>query len=277
MKKILVTTDFSAHSKAAMRFAIQMASQGEVALTFLHISHIPRPTTWTETTYTAHEKSELDRVRETLSHFVESVYKSREIDPANYTCVVKNSPFTDSTIKDYAADHAFDYICISARGAGMFEKLFGTTTSNLINQSSVPVIAVPGNYRTSKLTTVLYASDLSSLAPQLTRVVNFAEPLGAIVELLHFSTALEPVIDPEIIDLAIQKHTDYPIAVHLKPRHLVHTLTADIEGVIKAQKPSVLIMFTTQNEGFFDRLFRSGNSIDCSFLTTVPLLVFSNP
>ena len=276
MKKILVTTDFSANSKAAMRFAIQLASQSDVALTFLHVSHIPRPTTWTETTYAAHEKSELDKVRETLDQFVESLYKRRQIEPINSTCVVKNSPFTDSTIKDYAADHDFDYLCISTCGAGMFEKFFGTTTANLINQSSVPVIAVPGNYRTSELTTVLYASDLSSLAPQITRVVGFAEPLGAAVELLHFSTPLEPVIDPEIIDMAVQKYTNYPVTVHLKPRDLATTLTADIEGVVDAQKPSVLIMFTTQNEGFFDRLFRSGNSIDCSFLTTVPLLVFSN-
>lgn len=277
MKKILVTTDFSANSKAAMRFAIQLASQCDGALTFLHVQHVLRMTTWTDPTYAAHEKSELDKVRKALDHFVESVYKSGRIYPTNYTCVVKNSPFTDSTIKEYAADHAFDYICISTRGAGMFEKLFGTTTSNLINQSSVPVIAVPGTYRASRLTTVLYASDLSSLEPQLTRVVDFAEPLGATIDLLHFSGLTEPVVDPEVIGMAVRKYTDYPVAVHLKPRHLVHTLTNDIRLVIDAQKPSVLIMFTTQNEGFFDRLFRSGNSIDCSFLTTVPLLVFSNP
>jgi nucleotide-binding universal stress UspA family protein len=34
MKKILVTTDLSVSSKAAMRFAIQLASQGDIALTF---------------------------------------------------------------------------------------------------------------------------------------------------------------------------------------------------------------------------------------------------
>ena len=256
-----------------MRFAIQLASQGEVALTFLHVSHILRPTTWNEATYVTHEKGELDTKRETLDQFVEAVYKSREIEPTNYTCVVKNSPFTDSTILDYAADHAFDYICISTHGAGMVDKLFGTTTSNLINQSSVPVIAVPGTYRATKLSTVLYASDLSRL-DEIKRVVDFARPLAATVELLHFSERSEPVIDPDIIGTAVQKYTDYSVAVHLKPRHIVNTLTEDIEGVIHAQKPSALVMFTTQNEGFFARLFGSGKSVDYSFLTTVPLLVF---
>ena len=273
MKKILVTTDFSVNSKAAMRFAIQLASQCEVALTFLHVSHILRPTTWSEATYAAHEKGKLDTERETLGHFVESVYESRHVEPTNYTCVIKNSPFTDSTILDYAADHGFDYICISTRGAGTYEKLFGTTTSNLINQSLVPVIAVPGHYRTTKLATILYASDLSRL-DELKRVVDFARPLSAAVELLHFSELHEPAIDPDIIGMAVQKQTDYPVAVQLKPRHVINTLTEDIEAVINAQKPSLLVMFTTQNEGFFARLFGSGKSIDYSFLTTIPLLIF---
>lgn len=274
MKKILVTTDFSDSSKAAMRFAIQLASQCEVALTFLHVTSIPRPTIWTDATYATYEKGEMDTKQETLNQFVETVYKSRQVDPIIYTGVVKNSPFTDSTILDYAVSHGFDYICISTHGAGVVDRLFGTTTSNLINQSSVPVIAVPDNYRTSKLTTILYASDLSRL-DEVKRVVDFARPLSATVKLLHFSQPHELAIDPEIISTAVSKQTDYPVAVQLTTRHLVNTLTADIEGAIDAQKPSLLVMFTTQTDGFFTRLFGSGNSIDYSFLTTVPLLVFS--
>ncbi|MDB5241021.1 MAG: Universal stress protein family [Spirosoma sp.] len=44
MKKILVTTEFSANSRAALRFAIQLASQSEVALTFLHVKPVMRLT-----------------------------------------------------------------------------------------------------------------------------------------------------------------------------------------------------------------------------------------
>ncbi len=274
MKKILVTTDFSVNSKAAVRFAIQLASQSDTALTFLHVQHIMRMTSWNEATYAAYEKSEVAKAHKTLTDFVESVYKSLKISLVTHLYVIQNSPFADSTIMAYATDHAFDYVCVSARGAGMMEKLFGTTTANLINQSAVPVIAVPGNYRAAKLTTVLYASDLSSLEPQLRRVVNFAKPAGAAVDLLHFSAPNEPVTDPEIIRMAVQTYTDYPVTVHLRPRHFETALTDEIESVIKARKPSVVVMFTTQNDGFFNRLFLSSNSVDCSFLTTAPLLVF---
>jgi nucleotide-binding universal stress UspA family protein len=275
MKKILVTTDFSANSKAALCFAIQIASQCEVALTFLHVQHVMRMTSWSEDTYAAYQKGEITKAQMTLNQFVESIYNELNISPTNYTCVIQNSPFVDSTIMRYAADHAFDFICISTRGAGTLEKLIGTTTANLINQSSVPVIAVPGTYRATKLTSILYASDLSSLEPQLRRVVDFARPLDATVELLHLSTSLDPVTDPEIINMAIRKFADYPINVHLQPRDFAMTLVADIELTLKKTKPSMMIMFTKQNEGFFSRLFLSSNSVDYSFLTTVPLLVFS--
>lgn len=277
MKKILVTTDFSANSKAAMRFAIQLASQSDVALTFLHVQHIMRMTSWNEATYKAYEKSEVEKVQKTLDDFVHSVYKSLKISSQAHQYVIQNSPFVDSTIMTYAAVHTFDYICISARGAGMMEKLFGTTTANLVGQSPVPVIAVPGNYRATKLATVLYASDLSSLGPQLTHVVDFAKPVGATVELLHFNMPFDPVTDPEIICMAVQKYTDYPVTIHLQPRDFETTLTADIEAVIKARKPSLMVMFTTRKDGFFDRLFLSSNSVDYSFLTTIPLLVFGKP
>ena len=274
MKKILVTTDFSANSKAALRFAIQLASQEAVALTFLHVHSVMRPTSWNEATYAEYEKSEIVKAQTTLDRFVGSIYDKLELSPSNFTTVVQNSPLVDSVIRNYAADYAFDFICISARGAGTMEKLFGTTTTNLINQSSVPVVAVPGAYRANPLSHILYASDLSRLEPQLKQVVDFARPLAAEVELLHFSDPGEPVTDPEIIHSAVRKFTDYPIHVQLKPRNLALTVVADIESVTKAAKPSLLIMFTQQQQGFFNRLFGSGNSVDYAFLTTVPLLVF---
>ncbi len=209
-----------------------------------------RMTTWNETTYAAYEKGEVAKVRKTLDDFVNSAYKSQKVNSTNHLCVIQNSPFVDSTIMAYAADHAFDYICLSARGAGMMEKLFGTTTANLVSQSPVPVIAVPGIYRATKLDTMLYASDLSNSEPQLIRVVEFAKPTGATVELLHFSMPFDSVTDPEIIHMAVRKYTDYPVTIHLKSRDFGTTLTADIEAVIEIQNPSLVVMFTTRRDGF---------------------------
>jgi nucleotide-binding universal stress UspA family protein len=274
MTKILVTTDFSTNSKVALRFAIQLASQWEVTLTFLHVQPVMRPTTWSKSMNERYEHTEMTKAQTTLDHFVNSEYKSLNLSPPPHTCVVLNSALTDTVIKNYAADNHFDFICISTRGEGIFEKLVGTTTTNLINQSLVPVIAVPGRYRVAKLTHILYASDLSCIERELRQVVRFARPLAALVELLHFYLPSEPVTDPVIINTAVQTFSDYPVDVQLKPIDLTRTMIANLELAVKKAKPSMMVMFTTQNQGFFHQLFSSSNSVDYSFLTNVPLLIF---
>ena len=163
MKKILVTTDFSAGSKAGLRFAIQLASQSKFALTFFHSYNIISPTAWTAAKIKGYEKSEAAKVQQKLDLFVEKVYQELGIKPEHDKCVIKSSVFAQSNIMEYAAEHHFDFICISTRGAGKLQRLLGTNTANLINNSEIPVIAVPYTYKSKKITSILYASDLANL------------------------------------------------------------------------------------------------------------------
>src|SRR4030066_380837 len=101
MKKVLVTTDLSKNAKAGLRFAIQLATQVPVALTFFYSYHLMKPTSWSDTVFTA------------------------------------------------------------------FQKILGTTTSSLVNFSTVPVIVVPNNYRTKSIKNLLYFSDLDDLDIEL--------------------------------------------------------------------------------------------------------------
>ena len=143
MKKILVTTDFSSNSKAGLRFAIQLASQDDYKLTFFHSYHIMRPTGWSEKVFESFEKSESEKIKRKLCRFVDSVYKSMGVTPINTEYVIRHSFITDGNIIQYAANNKFSYICISRRGSAKHKRIFGTNTSNLIDQSEVPVIAVP--------------------------------------------------------------------------------------------------------------------------------------
>ena len=133
MKRILVTTDFSANSKAGLRFAIQLASQYAYDLTFFHSYHIARSTAWSDVVFNSFEKSETTKIKKRLYRFVDSVYKSMGITAKKTECVIKKSFLTDSNIMEYAAQNKFNYICISRRGNSKYKKIFGTNTSNLIN------------------------------------------------------------------------------------------------------------------------------------------------
>lgn len=275
MEKILVTTDFSTNSKSAMRFAIQLASQHNFNLTFFHSYYIMKPTSWSDETFTAYEKKEAAKIQNKLNEFVASVFKKLNVIPINIKCIVKSSVLTDSNIMDFALENKYGYICTGTRGAGKLKKLIGTITSNLINHSTVAVIAVPHNYRKTKITNILYASDLVNLETELKKVIDFAKPLKSKVELLHFNSPADITTDSKIIETAIKKFSKYAVKLHFENTNHVNTFISNIESAIQKSKPSMLIMFTKQNRSFFQKIFHSSNSAEYSFNAKVPLLVFN--
>ncbi|WP_411272863.1 universal stress protein [Daejeonella sp.] len=274
MKKILVTTDFSANSKAGLRFAIQLASQNKYELVFFHSYYVMKPTTLSAKVFVSYEKSEANKIKNRLCRFVDSAYSSMGINSVNFSCITKSSFITDANIMEYALKNKFDFICISRRGNGKHNKIFGTNTSILINQSDVPVIAVPNTYLNNKITSILYASDLSSFENETQKVIDFAKPLGAKIELLHFKFPSDLDRDPKLIQKAIKKFTNQDIKVRFDDFDFVESLVLNLDKEIKKLKPSILVMFTQQNRSFFERLFLSSSSAQYSLKSKVPLLVY---
>lgn len=274
MKKILVTTDFSANSKSGIRFAIQLASQMDCELTFFHSYHISKPSSGNEKTFTSFEKHETVRIEKELKSFVKTVYNARKVIPENVHYAIRSSFITDSNIMKFAADHHFDFICISRRGGGKVKKIFGTNTSNLILHSKVPVIAVPNTYRYSKISTVLYASDLSDLDREMEKVVDFAKPIDAEIELLHLTYPSETDYNTNAIERAISEFPKTQIKYKIENINLLHNLVVNLQKLIRTQKPSVLVMFTDQKQSFFQKLFLPSTTAEYSFSASVPLLIF---
>lgn len=274
MIKILATTDFSSNSKAGIRFAIQMASQQACEITFFHSYHIMKPSIWDEQTFTTYEKCEAVKIKNKLEKFVLNIYKTMDKPVGKVHFVIDSSFITDSNIMQYASDHKFDLISISRRGDGKVKKFFGTNTTNLIQHSKVPVIAVPHNYKSSKIKSILYASDLANLKHEMDKVVAFAKPLDASIELLHLNYPSDTSNNITKIEEIIKEFPKAHIQYHLENIDLVYNLVSNLEQVIKKTKPSLVVMFTEQDLGFFEKLFISSSTAEYSLSTSVPLLVF---
>ncbi|MEO8711916.1 MAG: universal stress protein [Parafilimonas sp.] len=275
MKNILVTTDFSEKSKAGLRFAIQLASQHTCNLTFFHAYHLLIPASLDHAKIETYQKAEAKKIQITLNLFVEKIYSGMNIVAAHRKCIIKNTVLPQSSIIEYAAKNHFDFICISTRGAGKLERFFGTNTANIISYSAVPVIAVPYNYKSKTITSILYASDLVNLERELKKVVGFAKPLKAKVELLHFTSPLEKMFDLKTVEMVVKKLSKYNIKLNIKNSNFMQGLLSKIEAAITKTKPSMIIMFTEQNRTLFQKLFFSSNSAAYSYHPKIPLLVFN--
>jgi nucleotide-binding universal stress UspA family protein len=275
MNKILVTTDFSDKSKAAILFAIQLATQTKCTLTFINIHHIPSPTAWDIVRIKEYENEQLLLQQNKLCHFVDKIYASLKIPAMNTACVVKMAIMPDASIREYAEQNKYNFICISTRGAGKMESILGTNTSNLINHSAIPIIAVPYTYKTAAITSILYAADFVDFTVEIKKVVAFAKPLKATIELVHFASVAENKDSLKVIQIAIKKIAAYHIDFNITDRSPDDSIITDIETAIKKKKPSLMIMFTNQNRNWFEKIFLSSKSAQYSFNAKVPLLVFN--
>lgn len=275
MKKVLVTTDLSKNAKAGLRFAIQLATQVPVALTFFYSYHLMKPTSWSDTAFTAYQKSEAAKNLKKLQQYVNSIYKNKGLVPKNIKYVVKEAIMADSAIREYALNNNFDYICLSTRGAGVFKKILGTTTSSLVNFSTVPVIVVPNNYRTKSIKNLLYFSDLDDLDKELKKVVAFANPLGAKVTLLHFNYPFEISDKKSAMEETLKKYPKSRIDLRLIDCNSTDRLMSKINESAALLKPSVLVMFTKQHRSFTEKIFYGSHAESYSYSAKIPLLVFN--
>ncbi len=275
MKRLLVTTDLSAKSKAGIYFAIQLASQTKFELTFFHTYHLLTPSAWNVTRMEEYEKEQAKLVQNKLKIFIGEIYTSLHLVPPVKNYIVQSSVFTEGSIMEYASKNNFSFICMSTRGAGKVKRLWGTNTANLINNSQIPVIAVPFTYKSAKISSILYASDLVNLNNELIKVVDFAKPIKASVELLHFTSPLEKILDSKAIEIASKHFSKYAIKLNIKNTDMVNSLITNIEISVRKIKPSIMIMFTEQNRNLFQKIFFASKSAEYTYNSKVPLLVFN--
>ena len=275
MRKILVTTDFSVNSKAGFRFAVSLVKKSKAELIFFHSYFLPKPTSWSEAAYSDYAKKERQKLINELEKFVAGVYKTMGVAPDRFKCVVAESIMPESGIMDYARKNNVDFICIATRGAGRFKKILGTTAGNLITQSQVPVIVVPQHYKTKNITHILYASDLKNYTQELKRVIEFAKPLKATIDVFHLSYPGELLINKSEMEATLKKQFKYNVKLHFENTDFTQPLAVNLQKAIASSKPSVVVMFTEQRRTFFQKLFLSSYSESIAFQVKTPMLIFN--
>ncbi|MCK6695196.1 MAG: universal stress protein [Thermoanaerobaculia bacterium] len=275
MKKILVTTDFSTHSKAGMRFAIQLAGRMKAELVFFHCFQALIPTTIHRDRIENSMQEQAEKHLKKLEKFVAGLYRSMKMTPSRYRCVVKEELSPESAILEYAVREKFDFICISTRGAGGVQKIIGTNTSSIIHKSTIPVIAVPHAYRVREIKNLLYASDLENLEQEITEVTELTRSLGIRFDLAHFSFTEKLNLARTALD-ADTLGRKYPQLerVFLEPFDVKEKFAVQLDRLVKKINPSLVALFTHTNLTWFDKLFSISRSETFSFITKTPMLVY---
>ncbi|KAB1157724.1 universal stress protein [Flavobacterium luteum] len=274
MKRILVTTDFSANSKKGMLFAIQLASQIDCELVFYNVVEIFKPSIWEVIYYNKYEASELKKKQDELELFVHKLYQYSKHKESKYKCVCQVGMNVSNQIIEYAKELNVNYICVSTIGAGKLTQLLGTVASELIAFSPTPLFVIPKNYRSKPIKTIAIESDFKSFNEEFKKVVSLNNALKTKLNVFHYNYEVHLKANKNKINKLIAEHESDAVTFYIRKLNPVLPLRKHLQADIEKMKPSLVVMFTRQNQNWFNRLLLSSISVEMAFYTKIPMLVF---
>jgi nucleotide-binding universal stress UspA family protein len=274
--KLLVTTDFSANSKGAIRFAHTLAKQSKnVEVVFYHTIQIMKPTRWNDTFFNAYEEEEIKRLTKELKKFIDAIIGRDKGGFTNVKYIVEPCVSAENEIIKYAVKNKFDFICMATKGAGLLRKIMGTHTSYIVNNSTVPVMVIPSHYRAKAIKSVTYLSDFENLKNELGKVSKVTTEISSHLEVLHYSSI---VFDKKKFEKNKELFTTKGlenVTLNIQKNNLELSLLDRVTQYVKKSKPELLIMFTNSKKGFFESIFIPSKSAELTYSTKIPVLIFA--
>jgi len=186
-KVILVPTDFSTNGEAAVKYAVRLAEDTNSRLVFLHAFRLLQ-------TIPSMEKSPLIIKEEWNTYTSEKFNELKEsflVDTSARYEFVTEIGFADDSIQSNIKSFNASIIVIGASGEGEggWTGIYGSTTSSVIDNSTVPVIVVPAITKYAKICNVAFAFDFKPVKnkTQLQSAVNFLGTKGMTFEVLNIN------------------------------------------------------------------------------------------
>lgn len=277
MKTIIIPTDFSENASTAVGLALHLNQETPCRLIFLYISQpdIPLKLTGQQHSdfiekYIAEKQSELHNYTQGLGIFANA---NRELYH-----LVKISPLVSETISEVAQQHKADLIIMGTRGASGFKKIFfGSNASNVIQNSEVPVIAVPASYQGGKIHYIALATDLVNPEKKVAKVMELARLFDAHLQLVHVYPNYPEMVNLDTFDnhLFIKNLKEQMAYSHIEllftKTNKENNLHEGLKEFVSVYKPDMMVMFT-HKRSFWDKIFDGSQTEEVVYTSKVPLL-----
>mgnify|MGYP002395933888 CR=1 FL=1 len=267
IRRLLVATDFSATANNALIYALDFAEATKAEVVILHAWRMPveAATPYSHNLYLELEK-EADAKMQQLDH--DFLYAPK----VPYECLVKSGTPVD-LIEALAREKQVDFIVMGTRRAEGAKTWLGSVTTQVVKQSSLPVLVIPEEARFAPLKTIVLATTLEKV-PQLTElhvVKVLASIFEASVHSLHIHTTdKEYTLEQQKFQEALDGYWGGI------PHHLF-TVPSDkpsegIEEFLVQHEADILVM-SYQPHTLLDHLLHASVIKQMVFHATQPLLI----
>jgi len=272
MKRILFPTDFSEAATNAFVHALEFAKSIDGELVLLHTFELPIYDNqyFPENYMLIYESIELAQ----FEHFKEELPKLRAIaEERNLGEIKMTHRLMDGglmfAIEKAVKEDRIDYVIMGTEGAtGWIDSLFGTNTTSVISDTTIPVFSVPikAPFKTIKniaFTTRFRPKDKKALK----KVLKLAKKLDAKIKCLYIKTDGSDVTKETIKEWE-NEFLNEPVEFSIV---LNEDVKESILDFILFKKIDILVMLTYKRS-FFENLFHHSLTKDCASSLDIPIL-----
>jgi nucleotide-binding universal stress UspA family protein len=192
MKKILLATDFSKAAIQAQNYAIEIARNTGAEITVLNTFFVPA-IEFTQkmpiyTTLYKEEKLKVNQALKEVIHLISNI-KDNNGNPLRVKTIAEMSDpvfSIDTLIKE---EH-FELALIGNSGIDDPYRWYHSTASELIKETTIPILVVPSSKPYISFKHILYATELRNEDHSaILELINFAQIFNSRISVLHISTS----------------------------------------------------------------------------------------
>jgi nucleotide-binding universal stress UspA family protein len=285
MKKILVPVDFSGHTDITCEYALELSRAEGAEIRLFHSyfdqivvadSSFPDALDMS-TMYNEELLKEIfhnaERSMIDLKEKLEQEIRSRKIENTSVGFSVAYGEVEDELTEMYKEFHP-DLIVVGATGMGKAINVWGKVSTFLIQNSMVPVLAVPEIKHFQGFGKIMMAADLTEENSQsIRKLLTLFEPFSATISCIHFLSKAKQGGEKEKMDrLREEFETEEKSGrITFEIRDVVDDNQKSIDQFIK-ERSIDLIAFQPYKHGILYRLFTKNITKKNLFATHVPLL-----
>ncbi len=265
MKKILIPTDFSAHSKNAIAHGIGLANRFGATLTLFHTYNVSSST---GAFVSARDFIVSDAERE-MEQLLEST-KKQLLQPNKAEGFITEYDAIRGIVKKADSDK-YDLIVMGTQGAtGLKEIFFGSVTNGVLKKTTTPLLAIPKDYPVTAITEIVFAvDDLGVHKPDtILPLILFAKMLDASISVLHLDYGVGDLHIAPSIDTMLKgvEHSFHNVAME------GNDISANLDRFVAEQSADVLCMIR-RKKSIWEQAFFESSTTQEVFHSRVPLLV----
>lgn len=271
--KILVPTDFSETADNALQYAIKFFNKPDNTFILYH-SFMPF-----ESGFYSHKKSEEENYHEeselknTLKEKADNFSLKNEKTDIE---IFVDRGIAESNILKYAKKHKIELIVMGTTGAtGLKEKLVGSVTANVMNQSDCPVIGIPENYELGALSKIAFCSnyqldDINALK----YLIRLSKNLQVKIHIWHFYKKAAESDDGKNLSSEYKTMIGKFFENEKFTFHFPETdnIEDEFDKLSERKDLDMIALITHKRKGFFNSLLDKSLTKRVAYHSKVPLL-----